>query len=306
MELPTDQFKDWALNETKKILPFDACAWPTATWVDNQPVVHSIHLHNLDEAFISNWFKYQHEDKLVRDMHALLNCSFNIDVAREYANTDIYNLHCKRYQIEHIISTTMRDEDTQLLNVIAFYREDINAPFSEDERQLKESLTPHLIEAVRTNWLTNLPHLFSSKPRSSFNAIAACDTNGSLLVAMPSFVEACRLEWPKWKGPFLPEELIQTVCESNSRYVGANIAVSMRSLGNLFILRIREKLPADNLTARELEIAQHFSDGLDYKTIAQAISLSPATVRTHLNNIYLKLSIDNKANLVSELSKLDS
>lgn len=304
LELPTDQFKDWALNLTKSQLSFDSCAWAASSWVDNQPLIHSIHLHQLREDFIPNWFKHQHEDKLVRDMSSSLNCAFKVDVAAEYAGTNIYEHHCKRFQLEHIVGTTMLDEDTQLLNVICFYRTNPNQPFSENDRLLKEELDQHLIEAVRTNWLTNLPHLFSPKQRSSFSSIAACDAAGSLQVAMPSFVDSCRREWPTWKGPYLPSDVIDKLREGSQKYVGNEIAVSMRPLGDIIVLRARSKVPADELTLRELEVAQHFSDGSDYKTIAQSLALSPSTIRTHLNNIYVKLSIDNKANLVSELGKL--
>lgn len=255
---------------------------------------------------MSNWLKYQHEDTLARDMANFPNRTFNINIAAEYSGTDIYNHHCKPYGMEHVLGTVFLDKDTQLFNYLLFYRADQARPYTEDERELKEELAQHLIEAVRTNWLTNLPHLFSPKQRSSFNAIAACNENGSLMAAMPSFVDACRREWPNWKGPFLPEDLISALRGKNSKYVGANMTVSMRPLGNLTILRIRDKIPADNLTPRELEVAQQFSNGLDYKTIAQALLLSPSTIRTHLNNIYLKLSIDNKASLVSELVRLEN
>ena len=53
------------------------------------------------------------------------------------------------------------------------------------------------------------------------------------------------------------------------------------------------------------QLAQQVSEGNDYKTVAQVLQLSPSTVRTHVNNIFLKLGINDKAmigNLLWQMS----
>ena len=302
LEKPANDFKDWALLEAKHLIPFDSCVWLTARWINETPVIHTIHLHNLADDFIESWTPFQHEDRLAREFTIHSNRTFNVDVFHEYKNTNLYNFHCKTYGLEHIVATGTIDPDTLLLNSICLYRSNINQPFTERERALKEILFQHLIEATRTNWLTNLPHMFSAQQRSSFNALAACDNSGLLHVAMPSFVDICRKEWPLWKGPSLPQEIIDAA--SSPSYVGQSIVVSILKTNELTLLRARMKMPADKLSSRELEIAQHISSGDDYKTIAINLDISPATVKTHTNNIYAKLGINDKATLGVELSKL--
>lgn len=56
----------------------------------------------------------------------------------------------------------------------------------------------------------------------------------------------------------------------------------------------RPGLPVDELTTREKEILQHLGRGLQYKAIADLLSLSTETVRTHIRNIYEKLQVHNK------------
>ncbi len=304
IEKPIGEFKDWALDETKSIIPFDSCVWGAGSWIDGQPTLHSIHLHNLDAGFTSSWLQYQHEDTLVRKMRENLDRTFNVDCAETFSGTSIYEFHCKRFAMEHIVATATIDPDTLLFNSMSFYRSNPGAPFSEKDRSLKEILFPHLVAAVQTNWLTNLPHLLSAHQRSTFNSIAACDTLGVLRLAMPSFVETCRLEWPMWKGPTLPECVQETMQSGELKFVGKRIVVSMLQLDGLLLLRARPTIPADGLSPRELEVAQRFAAGTDHKTIAQEMMISPSTVRVYLNKIYTKLDIHEKASLVAKLRQM--
>jgi DNA-binding CsgD family transcriptional regulator len=53
-----------------------------------------------------------------------------------------------------------------------------------------------------------------------------------------------------------------------------------------------------------MQVAQLISEGNDYKTVALSLGLSPATIKTHVGNIFSKLGINDKALLAAELSKL--
>lgn len=55
-----------------------------------------------------------------------------------------------------------------------------------------------------------------------------------------------------------------------------------------------------NLSEKELEVLQHISQGLTYKEIADNLSISPATVRKHTENIYKKLEVHNKVDAISK------
>ncbi len=172
----------------------------------------------------------------------------------------------------------------------------------EAERALKEAIFPHLIESVRQNWLTNLPRLFPENKRS--NSIAACDSLCTLHVASPAFIEICSMEWPEWKGSTLPKCVQESVQRGELKFVGEKIIVGMSQMNDLLLLRARPKLAADELSLRELEVAQKFSAGSDYKTIAQELSVSPSTIKGHLNKIYTKLGINEKASLVAEIRRM--
>lgn len=52
--------------------------------------------------------------------------------------------------------------------------------------------------------------------------------------------------------------------------------------------------PVDALSQREKDVLNMLGRGMQYKTIAAALSLSPETVRTHIRNIYEKLQVHTR------------
>jgi DNA-binding NarL/FixJ family response regulator len=52
------------------------------------------------------------------------------------------------------------------------------------------------------------------------------------------------------------------------------------------------------LTARELEIARLVASGLRNRRVAQRLFVSEATVKTHLHNIYDKLKVESRGQLI--------
>jgi DNA-binding NarL/FixJ family response regulator len=52
------------------------------------------------------------------------------------------------------------------------------------------------------------------------------------------------------------------------------------------------------LTKREGEIAELLLKGMTYKMIAKELFLSENTIKTHIKNIYAKLKVQNKSELL--------
>jgi DNA-binding NarL/FixJ family response regulator len=55
---------------------------------------------------------------------------------------------------------------------------------------------------------------------------------------------------------------------------------------------------SSGLSTREHGVLQHLVEGLEYKQIAEKLFISPATVRTHISNIYQKLHVTSKAQAI--------
>lgn len=59
-----------------------------------------------------------------------------------------------------------------------------------------------------------------------------------------------------------------------------------------------------HLSERELEVLQHFADGLPYKQIADKLDISTRTVETHKINILKKLEVETPIEMVRKAIKL--
>ena len=62
---------------------------------------------------------------------------------------------------------------------------------------------------------------------------------------------------------------------------------------------------ADELSARELEVARLVADGLSNPAIASALFISVATVKTHVSHILTKLGLDSRVQLASWVASHD-
>ena len=85
--------------------------------------------------------------------------------------------------------------------------------------------------------------------------------------------------------------------------VGARVGLSPTRLRDVLCeLDGNEALPRyiapSPFTSRERDVLLLLSEGLTYKQIAARLGNSPSTVRTHLNNVYQKLGVVDRAQAV--------
>lgn len=52
------------------------------------------------------------------------------------------------------------------------------------------------------------------------------------------------------------------------------------------------------LTEREAEVLKFLCDGLNYKSVAQKLFISESTVKTHINNVFTKLQVNDRTQAV--------
>jgi len=71
-----------------------------------------------------------------------------------------------------------------------------------------------------------------------------------------------------------------------------------------FLARRRAELAAPLLSPREVEVLQHGAAGLTARMTAERLTVSPGTIRTHLENIYQKLDVSDKASAVATALRL--
>lgn len=80
-----------------------------------------------------------------------------------------------------------------------------------------------------------------------------------------------------------------------------------RIIGNLDgINNVKKQIidrPLFSLTKREIEITNYLSKGYEYKEIADYLNISISTINNHIQNIYKKLKVNNKIELLNLIIK---
>jgi NarL family two-component system response regulator LiaR len=90
-----------------------------------------------------------------------------------------------------------------------------------------------------------------------------------------------------------PDELIRAIYGTAQGLSSLNQTVARRLLSELSkeqpVRAVR-----DALTEREIEVLRSLARGLSNEAIGDALSISEATVRTHVSNILFKMNLDNR------------
>lgn len=79
----------------------------------------------------------------------------------------------------------------------------------------------------------------------------------------------------------------------------ASLTVAARSLGH-YNQQAKKALPRlSTLTTRERDVVEQLTGGLTDREIARSLAISPRTVHKHLEGIYRKLGLGNRASLIA-------
>ena len=92
--------------------------------------------------------------------------------------------------------------------------------------------------------------------------------------------------------------LIQEILELSNGGSPMTPRIARKVLLELKPDKVRKK--SYNLSDREKEILKHIVSGSTYHTIADDLDISPNTVRKHIQNIYQKLKVSSKAEVVGK------
>ena len=288
-------YQDWALEQVRSLIPFDSAWWGNAA---AEPMkIHWIHLHNCDASIMEVYPPYIAQDffraALIAHPGTTINMSDHTS-REEYVCSELYQVVGKRYHIEWSLGTLLLDKASALQEFLTLWRHDPHRPFTEDERQLKELLMPHLAEAFRAVRLRHFLRGIDVRNK----AWALSDDHGFIREATPAFIACLRDHWRNWKGNLLPDTLAHCVLAGRG-YNSKTLTIELEPSANLRFLQVRPKSVLDRLTTREGEIAKRYAAGETYAEIAASLRLSPATVRNHIAHGFKKLGVINKGQLAS-------
>ena len=297
-DIPLRSFQDWALEQVRSLIPFDSAWWGSAAMAPNK--IHWLHLDNCDASIAEVYAPHMADDFFRAALMAHPGVSINtsdLTTRARYVRTPLYRQVSKRYRIEWSLGTLQVDPASSLSEFLTLWRHNPRQPFSEAERQTKELLMPHLVEAFRA---VRLRHFLGSKDTRQ-RVWALADDQGFIRELSPAFAAVLQTHWPAWRGSMLPDALARCVVDGQA-FASKRLAISVKPSDNLRFLEVKFRGPLDRLTPREGEIVARYANGETYSVIAAALALAPTTVRNHISHCFKKLEVTNKAELANLLA----
>lgn len=285
-----------AFEKLNDVIPFEGGLVALGTIQGGVPTGRDVVLHDKPPELMTSWNEIRHEDRVAMwaFTHPGQTGAFDTSGPIYEGYTAIVE-HCRTWGMAHIMCTAVIDQDTGLYWVMSLYRPDPQQPFTEAERAAMELLVPHLVSAARRARLGQL-RAQSKVADTHGQAALVSNLDGVILEAEPGLTELLRVEWPQWVGPILPTELLP-LTKTPQRVIRGRLALRADLADGVVLIHVRRAVPADQLTARERQVAEAFASGASYLELSTTLSVAPNTVRRHLSNIYEKLGISSKAEL---------
>lgn len=105
-------------------------------------------------------------------------------------------------------------------------------------------------------------------------------------------------------GYLLKNTPLPVIADSILKISNGDVPMSP-SIARRVIEHLKPKKPTkfESITPREQEIVNALVDGLSYKMIAQKLQISYETVKQHIKNIYRKLQVNSKAEVIAQSLK---
>lgn len=303
LEQRLDTFQDWAFELTQPLIPFDAAYWGGGRWREGSlPDHHHVHLYTPCAERIPAVFDETRPTPQALELNTRLCAHAGHSLIERMTPLSGFHTFFQHVGAQQMLCQYRYDHLPGIFQIISLYRHDNESPFTEHERQWHQALVPHLLETFRRNRLHhmgfNVEQCRSGLPR------AVSDPKGVLRLADPRFIALMQKEWPGWTGPDLPPALwALEAAEGKSHFQGKKITLHAQPFHELLLLESRPRHALDGLTQRELEIADHYAAGRSHMEIAREVDLTQATVRNYLSNVYLKLGVNNKAQLALLLNE---
>ena len=292
-----DAFQDKALTAIAAVIPFDACIWGIGTLDGMDHPIKGAHLWNFEEDavnFLNLNASHNIVAKAVRERPGVAHIFSAQDASHDPETEYIWR---RLGGITQALCYGSTDSKAGLISFFAIVRRADERPFTEADGRWIELLAPHLEATLQICRVSELQQSkLNSSPSHTRSAVS--DARGVLYLAEPGFAELLHEEWPGWRGPKLPKQLIEIFTSPDVRELTLDrITISIEGVAHQLIVTATRKSPVDLLTSQQRAVAQAFAQGLSYKEVARLLDRSPATVRFHLRAVYAKLGVRDKGAL---------
>lgn len=149
------------------------------------------------------------------------------------------------------------------------------------------------------NGIVGIPRLLDRWPELDIIMLTNSDDSDNIFRALQA--GAFGYISKKRMNPNIIRDAVYTVHRGGS-YMSPSIARQVVAYHNQQRIK-RSSDPTTQLTARQLDIVQGLVDNLSYREIGERLDISIETVRDHIKNIYRKLRVNSKMEVVQKKIK---
>jgi DNA-binding CsgD family transcriptional regulator len=301
-----EAFQAWSLALLKPVLRFDGAIWGVIG--DPRSAagrrLQSTHLHRIDASVVEQFEPLRPEDFPAARATARVRNVCLADPAWEGARHEALRAHGQRFGLMNTVSARVADSHAPGQQFVLLARKAAAHRFSAEEAALFEALVPHLTQAHATARKLFLHSPRIGERRAAEVAVALVDRIGVIHDEHVRFAPMLQREWSDWKGQRLPEPLLDLTARHAGtpwQFLGSQVTADFMPVHDLYLVTARPRHRADALTKRESEVAYQYAAGSSFREIAGALGLAPATVRSHLRNVFSKVQVRNKSQLATAL-----
>lgn len=291
-----EAYQQGVLRQLSRLLNFDCAWWGRASSTSSGHSVHCSFTYQMP-ADVADKFNVSDPHNLVaRRVEEQPGVAHVFNRQMLYSRPSTANLS-EHMNVEQIVCICQIDDSTKITNFLALGRRLDDPKFSKADLKTLQTLLPHLSAGLDMSLAGQL----TRRRRYDGASLIACDTVGALRAFEPKAIQLIKEEFSGWIGSVLPQEILLKIRNFKEDFLGRRIAVSIERENDNVFLHLRPRSQVDFLTKREKIVAKNYSAGKNYKEVAEALGISPATVRHYLRVIYTKLDVQDKAALANKL-----
>lgn len=295
-EIPVRDFQDTVLHAVKPLLHFDGSIWGTATMTPVGIDIHSLHRHNFPDEMMAAFERVKHQDSAAMRVTQQPHMTIGFSAEEEFTGEDQAEIRqfARDHGQHHCFITSDIQPLTRFAQWISLFRSEPQRRCTEQEVELLDALSPHLMQALAINRLVHLDRVVGDVARESW-AVAIADPRGVLYHADARFKELITREWPLQSSGRLHGDLLERLQGEDARVLGTEVVVQRAIEQGLLFLKARARHRVDDLSGREFMVAQLLAGGMTHKQIASRLERSPETIRSQVKAIFAKMHINNVA-----------
>ncbi|WP_436636860.1 response regulator transcription factor [Microbaculum sp. FT89] len=283
-----NEFRILTLKRLQGLLDFDFAVWGGGTAQGRR--VTDLVTFEQSPRVLQDWSGVADQDAFCDVTLSRLGQTARFDDIDGYRDTIAYNDHWKTFDARQMMATISAEPLDGYVSFVGLCSDATSEVFCDRARMIKSMIMPHLSSALRINRETAL-----LRHAGGSEAVGLVDRGGWVLTAPAPFTDLVRREWGV--STRLSESVL-TVLLRGKAWQGRSITAFAEKLGEQYLVRLTSLGVFAELTPREREIAHFYVTGLTFREIARELGVAPATVRNHISNIFEKLNVASKTELI--------